>query len=118
MKELSVLAAMMASRDISTSELAELANLNQPHLSEVIKGKKGMSKEKLNWALEVLGYTPKEYEYLQKYLQKINEKNLTEEEAMKQWGNLLLNTLCLLFTKVNVPEIHKEKKLRKARTKN
>lgn len=40
MKELSVLAAMMASKDISTPELAELANLNQPHLSEVIKEKK------------------------------------------------------------------------------
>jgi len=51
MKELSVLAAMMASKDISTSELSKLAK-------------------------------------------------------------------CLLFTKANVPEIHKEKILRKVRTKN
>ena len=65
MENLSVIKAMITSRDKNISQVANACGLNQSHISQVILKKKNISQKHLLKILDYLGYTHKQYEYLE-----------------------------------------------------
>ena len=65
MENLSVIKAMITSRDKNISQVANACGLNQSHISQVMLKKKNISQKHLLKILDYLGYTYKQYEYLE-----------------------------------------------------
>lgn len=65
MENLSVIKVMITSRNKNISQVANACGLNQSHISQVILKKKNISQKHLLKILDYLGYTHKQYEYLE-----------------------------------------------------
>lgn len=65
MENLSVIKAMITSRDKNISQVANACGLNQSHISQVMLKKKNISQKHLLKILDYLGYTYEQYKYLE-----------------------------------------------------
>lgn len=89
MEKLSVIKAMIVSRNKTITQVANDTHLNQSHISQVILGKKNISKDHLLKLLEYLGYKYEQYQYLKKYKDGLEK---SEMEYQQKWGKLLMQT--------------------------
>lgn len=89
MEKLSVIKAMIISRDKTITQVAKENSLNQSHISQVIQYKKNISQNHLLKLLDCLGYTYEQYQYLENYRTKLEK---TEIDYSKKWTLLLIQT--------------------------
>lgn len=84
MKKLSVIKAMIVSRDINISQAASGSGLNQSYISQVIMQKKNISKNTLLKLLDYLGYTYEQYKYLEELAIALEGTNKGHELLLMQ----------------------------------
>lgn len=110
MEKISVIKAMIVSRDKTISQVANDTHFNQSHISQVILGKKNISKDHLLKLLEYLGYKYEQYQYLEKYKDGLEK---SEMEYQQKWGKLLMQTTMFFLANydLNQNETQTQKRL-------
>ena len=84
MENLSVIKAMITSRNKNISYVANACGLNQSHISQVILKQKNISENHLLKILDYLGYTYEQYKYLEELAIALEETNNGHELLLMQ----------------------------------
>ncbi len=95
MGKLSVIKAMITSRDKNISQVANACGLNQSHISQVILKQKNISENHLLKILDYLGYTYEQYKYLEELAIALEGTNNGRELLLMQTAMFFLENCAL-----------------------